>query len=135
MGGAEIECWRCGYRSSNSAFFRRKKVGILRRQKRSCHGCAPYAATRREAASYDVSWVAVIGALILMLGPKGPDATAIGYGLVAGGTISLAHIVTLVVHELGHAAVARLVGMTVSNITLGTGPLLASYRGKKTEFQ
>lgn len=120
MSNAQAKCRRCGYRSKNRAFFRREKAGIFRRRK-------------TEAASYIVPWVAVVvGVLILAVGPEGLEATILACACLGIGALLLGIFVTIAVHELGHAAVARLVGMTVASITLGTGPLLIAYRGKTT---
>lgn len=41
----------------------------------------------------------------------------------------------IVVHELGHMLVARATGMRVDRFSIGFGPSLARFRGKKTTYQ
>ncbi len=41
----------------------------------------------------------------------------------------------IVVHELGHMLVARATGMRVDRFSIGFGPALARWRGKKTTYQ
>jgi regulator of sigma E protease len=41
----------------------------------------------------------------------------------------------IVVHELGHMLVARATGMRVDRFSIGFGPALARWRGKKTSYQ
>lgn len=43
--------------------------------------------------------------------------------------------VLIIVHELGHMAVARLAGMRVDRFSIGFGPCLVRWRGKKTIYQ
>jgi regulator of sigma E protease len=43
--------------------------------------------------------------------------------------------VLIVVHELGHMAVARLAGMRVDRFSIGFGPTLLRWRGRKTSYQ
>ena len=42
--------------------------------------------------------------------------------------------ILIVVHELGHFGAARLQGIHVSKFSIGFGPVLAKYDGKKTEY-
>jgi regulator of sigma E protease len=41
----------------------------------------------------------------------------------------------IVIHELGHMLVARLCGMRVDRFSIGFGPALARWRGKRTTYQ
>jgi len=42
--------------------------------------------------------------------------------------------VLILVHELGHFAVARLTGVGVERFSIGFGPVLLRWRGKETEY-
>jgi regulator of sigma E protease len=47
----------------------------------------------------------------------------------------LALAAMIVVHEIGHMLVARLAGMRVDKFSIGFGPTLLRWRGKKTTYQ
>jgi Zn-dependent protease len=122
---AELCCAGCGYRSATSAFFRREKNGALGIKRDFCAACEPYAPTKAELAAYlDTSCLVPTGSLILAFGDDG--MARIGYFFLFLGLVGLSGIITAVAHEVGHAAAARLVGMRVVAITIGTGPILAS---------
>jgi hypothetical protein len=115
---------RCGYRSSrSSAFFRRERDGLLGWVRTFCMGCAPYAATRRQRAAVTNPMVLfAAGAALVALGG---EWLRFGHLLLFLGTFHLAHPLTIAVHETGHAAVGRLLGMHVVQVIIGTGPALA----------
>jgi hypothetical protein len=119
----EQVCAGCGYRSANRSFVRREKSGVFGRRKAFCQGCAPYPPTRLENLSTHSVWLFGIGVLLLASGLDGPPFAAGYFGVFLGG-LGVAGIVTIVVHELGHVGVARLLGMKVVRIVIGSGPLL-----------
>jgi tetratricopeptide (TPR) repeat protein len=130
----EQACAGCGYRSGTRSFFRREKSGVFGRRKAFCRGCAPYRPTRLENLSVHSVWLSAIGALLVASGLQGPVPT-VGYSLVLIGALSLSHVVTTIAHELGHAVAARLVGMKVVRIVVGSGPVLAAREWQGIRFE
>jgi len=130
----EQACAGCGYRSANRSFFRREKIGLFGRRKIFCHGCAPYRPTRLENLSTHGVWLFMAGALLAISGLEEPGRT-IGYSLLLIGALNLSHVVTTIAHELGHAVAARLVGMKVVGVVVGSGPILAARQWQGIRFE
>jgi hypothetical protein len=94
------------------------------RQADFCLGCEPYVPTKREILGvYGPTFFVVSGVLLL---PIGGVPAGVGYVLLFFGVLGAGNILTVVIHEAGHASVARLVGLRVLTITIGSGPLMAS---------
>jgi hypothetical protein len=125
-------CCACGYRSAARAFFRREKVGVFGRRKTFCGGCQPHRQTKAEAASLTSIWMFLIGLLLIAAGGL---VVGMGYFLLLFGSIGVWGIAVIIVHEAGHAVAARLVGMTVAKIVIGTGPLLWVRRAGDTRLE
>jgi hypothetical protein len=121
----EQVCAGCGYRSANRSFFRREKSGVFGRRKAFCQGCAPYRPTRIENLSTHSVWLFGIGVLLIASGLEGLPLAAGYIGLLSGG-VGLSGIVTIIVHELGHVGIARLLGMKVVRVVIGSGPILVA---------
>jgi hypothetical protein len=122
----DLRCARCGYGSGHGEFFRLEPDGLFARSRTFCAACQPYRASWREHASLWAPPLLIaqgIGFIAL-----GEDIAEVGLGLLLLGLMSLCHLVTMVVHELGHAGIARALGMRVLRISIGSGPVLASRR-------
>ena len=129
----EQVCAGCGYRSENRSFFRRESSWVFGRRKIFCHGCAPYLPTRVENLSTHWVWLFTAGALLAITGLKEPART-ISYWLIFFGALVPSQLVATVAHELGHAVAARLVGMKVIGIVVGSGPVLAARQWQGIRF-
>jgi Zn-dependent protease len=79
-------------------------------------------------------WIFMAGALLVVSGSEGPPH-AIGYIWVFVGAMGLSHVVTIIAHELGHAVVARLVGMKVVKVVVGSGPILVAHEWQDIRFE
>jgi len=130
----EQACAGCGYRSVNRDFFRREKSGIFRRKMAFCQGCAAYRPTRFERLSVDWAWMFITGALLVASGRDQP-LRGIGYLWVFFGAVALFAVVTTIVHELGHAIAAHLVGMKVVSVVVGSGPILVARQWRDIRFE
>lgn len=139
MGMASKLEWRCaccGYSSANGSFFRFERVGLLSRKRSVCGGCKPYVPTKREASAYVYSsFMISVGTVIIASGWRGAEILA--YWFLFGGALVLSGIVTVAVHEWGHATMARLVGMKVVRVVLGSGPIVAvrHWKGVRLELR
>lgn len=120
--GGKRRCASCGYRSTDSQFYRREQSGLWRLRRTFCYGCAPYRPSRNERSPIIliVPFLIVFGAVAFWTVELPPVliVPVVAYILV---TFFLA----IVVHEFGHAGAAHLVGMSVFSVTLGSGPLYA----------
>jgi Peptidase family M50 len=130
----EQTCTGCGYRSANRSFFRQERSGVFGRRKAFCHGCAPYRPTQRENLSVHWMWMLVIGALLVASGLEGLPR-AIGYLWVFSGAMGLCGVVSVIAHELGHAVAARMVGMKVVRVVVGSGPILVAREWQDIRFE
>ena len=127
-----LSCSSCGYRSENRAFFRRVKNGALGLGRWFCLGCKPFPKGSLGFASLALPGAfALFGWLALRIGDGLEPG---GYGLLLiSGSILLTPL-TLVVHELGHAAVAALLGRRVYQISIGSGSPLATFETNHTAW-
>lgn len=67
------------------------------------------------------------GALLVISGLGGPPR-GVGYFWMFVGGMGLSGVVTVIAHELGHAVAARLVGMKVVSVVVGSGPILVAHQ-------
>jgi hypothetical protein len=68
----------------------------------------------------------MIAAGLLIIVFAGRGAESLGAFFIFWGVLIACHALTATVHELGHAVAACSVGMTVSRVTIGSGPVLAN---------
>jgi Peptidase family M50 len=96
----------------------------------------PYAPTRIEVATY-VNAIFMIAAGLLIVAFADRGAEVLGAFFTFWGAVIVCNGLTAIVHELGHALAARSVGMTVSGVTIGSGPALTKieWRSVKIEFR
>lgn len=119
----EFCCAYCGYRSAASDFFRREKSGLLGIWRTFCMACQPYRATRLEFATYvNAGLMTAAGTLIVLFLPAG--FAGFGSLFLFFGVFLSSRLLTIVVHEAGHAIAARLAGMKVVAISIGSGPVI-----------
>jgi Zn-dependent protease len=125
-------CSSCGFRSENLAVFRREKGEAFGFGRWFCFGCRPFPRVRPGIAT-----LVVAGGLALLgwWGVAADTGFEIGGGvlLLLAGWI-LGTPLTLAVHELGHAAVASLIGRRVYRICIGSGPMLATFDTGHTQW-
>lgn len=121
----ERRCASCGYRSANSEFFRRERSGVCRISRTFCYGCAPYRPSRNERAP-----IVLVVPILIACGAVAFWSVELPPLLIVPivAYILVALILAIVVHEFGHAGAARLAGISVFSLTLGSGPLYAVIR-------
>lgn len=125
-----LSCASCGFKSENRAFFRRLKSGALGLGQWFCPGCKPFPKASLGFATLALPCaIAVLGWFALRIG-EGLEAG--GYALLSTSGFILLTPLTLAVHELGHAAVAALLGRRVYQISIGSGSPLATFESKHT---
>ena len=109
-------CHKCGYHSEIAQHFYPGAEGSL------CLVCA-----EREPARVTQTWT--VYSLILLVIGLGLVAT-LGYGwaLVNLALVLLLPTLLVPLHELGHVLAAKLLGIEVSGVIVGSGPLLATSR-------
>lgn len=125
-----LSCSSCGYRSQNRAFFRRAKGGSFALDRWFCLGCKPFPKARLSFTAIVASgFLALFGWLAVAVNE---GLEPFGYLMMAwGGFISLTPF-TLAVHEMGHAAVAALLGRRVYQINIGSGAPFKTFRIGRT---
>ena len=70
-------------------------------------------------------WLFLIGVGLLATGLEGLPFVAGYFGVFMGG-MGLSGVITTIAHELGHVGAARLVGMKVVKVVLGSGPIVVA---------
>jgi hypothetical protein len=130
-GSLEQRCCRCGYRSGISSFFRRERARFPGRWKSFCRGCAPYRPSPTEVLSNFSGVLILLGAAAIAF----KEASALGAFLVVLGMMFPGSFVGMVVHEAGHAGIARALGMRVPKVVIGAGPLLSMFRVLDTRIE
>ena len=120
-------CFTCGYRSANRDFFRRERGGLLGLRVTVCSGCLPYRASRYEQrACFSFALLLLVGAIPTF----GWAAYLMGWPFAVVFLVAMASILvaSTAIHELGHALAARIAGLHLISVTVGSGPLLTSLR-------
>src|SRR5690348_2721285 len=123
----EKRCAACGYVSANAAFFHEEADGAFGRRSAFCIGCMPQVSLVEKASAMQVRFALTLlplGLIVLFVFP--PGMLPIALGLSVAGAMSAMRAPTILIHEFGHWAAARLVGYKVISVTIGGGPLLAS---------
>lgn len=129
-----VKCDLCGVESNLDATFFKAPKSFSR----SIHTYCPNCWVKQQ--HFDTKWIAllnlVIGALGLLFWLTGVD-NKIGYLLINVFFFQLFLVLSIVLHELGHAWMARLVGMRVFKIYIGSGKTLFTFRllGFESEFR
>jgi hypothetical protein len=91
---------------------------VFRLPRTFCHACAPYLPSRSESRPL------VYGGGAIVLGTCAlATATADPVPLLIFGGVFSAFLLGIIIHELGHAAAARLAGISVLDISIGSGSL------------
>jgi tetratricopeptide (TPR) repeat protein len=116
------------------AFFRRERSRASGLKRTFCAACAPYAPTQLEVATYFNGFF-MTSAGLLILAFSGRGAERLGYIFLFFGLVAVFNLVTSVAHEVGHAALARAVGMRIVAITIGSGPILISKRRRNMRIE
>ena len=131
-----LHCATCGYEAANPAFFRRERGGMMRLQQTVCLGCEAYQPTTVELSAALAlviglpCWTILVGMLSAATGS--PVLTVVFVGAIVFSWPSYISI-----HELGHAIGAKLAGLHLISLSVGTGPLvwLARWGGARFEFR
>jgi hypothetical protein len=121
-------CSVCGFRSRQRAFVRRERSGFLGLPRRVCDGCEAYrpsAEDRRLVARFvgtQVFWLPVIAYAF-----EGGQLR--GFSMIAALLVSFATMpLRVLIHELGHAWVGKLLGSQFITVVVGGGPRRRSLR-------
>lgn len=125
-------CDGCGVQSQNDGFF---TLFYPRVTAPPLHYC-PLCQTDRERRSERVG--VIVGVLMVALLPVA--------GLVAGSGetaalarfacwIAVSSLASIILHELGHAAAARIAGLSVLTISLGAGPVQRRWQTGSTHWE
>jgi len=114
-----MQCDRCGLQSDVEQAFSTEKH-LLRKSKHFCPDCT----VKRQTRSFlwDAAILAGLGLLIFALRPSSRVAAII----LAANLILLSMIPLVIIHELAHAGVAKLVGVHVFGIVVGIGKTIWS---------
>lgn len=130
--GMGRSCSSCGYKSQNRAFFRPMSGRTFGLNRWFCLGCKPVPTARPGFASLAASVLLAVLGWLAIAADGGVEF--LGYGfLVWSGFIFLTPL-TLAVHEIGHAAVAALLGRRVYQINIGSGRPLKSFEIRRTQL-
>lgn len=115
-----VDCSQCGIRSELDAHFARVRVSLSRRVRLFCPRCALERGAREEQGVYRWGLAALVAGLGLVLGrPDWPPSWLVLYSAL----ISLLGFVAVLPHEAGHGLAARLLGLRLSGVILGSGPV------------
>ncbi|MDB5430690.1 MAG: hypothetical protein JWP35_1806 [Caulobacter sp.] len=126
MAKATRCCAACGYPSTNPEAFRHERVGAGRTQP-VCLACAPPPPSLEKGMGRSLAMTLVLLAFgSAAWASDHPDGWNMLAALVLG--LALGRPLTVLTHELGHAAVGRLVGARIDRIVLGATPVILSFR-------
>lgn len=120
-----MNCDRCGVESEREEFFR---VVPQPFRKRRLHLCPSCAAKQGDNEAMQVLWllVGLWGALIVLSWfTPDPKVEPFVWNL---GLVSVFLFGSTVAHELGHVFAGRLVGMHITGIEIGRGPLIIDFQ-------
>ena len=129
-----LRCATCGYRTANSAFFRREKGGVLGLRQTVCLGCGAYQPTTLELSSTVGFWLG-LPSLGLFTGMLSAATGSTVDTVIFVGAIVLSWPIYTPIHEAGHAVGAKIAGLHIISLSMGTGPLVWGFRIGGARFE
>ncbi len=127
MAGVTRCCAACGYPSTNPEAFRNERVGAGRSTQPVCLACAPPPPSLQKGMGRSLAMTLVLLALgSAAWASDHPDGMNMLAALVLG--LAVGRPLTVLTHELGHAAAGRLVGAKIERIVLGATPVILGFR-------
>ena len=130
-----LSCSVCGFQRDDRAFYRRARSGFLNLPRRVCGGCLPDRPTREDRATL-AGFVLPQALWLIPIAYASQDGGLSGTSLVVAAAVSVLSLpVRVLIHELGHALMARVVGAGAVTVSVGGGPERRSLRWAGIRFR